>query len=116
MTSGDSSDTHENEDDGPKRDLFTVDETQVDALAALEFLWRHGVSVLDSPLWHLFALFSSADWTIDVRSTDPFEAHFSITLDRDQFELAMDDALTVEPLDRTDIGGRPEHHDVAWSP
>jgi DNA-binding transcriptional ArsR family regulator len=84
--------------------------------AALEFLWRHGVSVLDSPLWHLFALFSSTDWTTDVRSTEPLEARFSIALDGDELELAMDDTLTVSPVDRPDIDGLPEHHDVAWSP
>ena len=84
--------------------------------AALEFLWRHGVSVLDSPLWHLFALFSSTDWTTDVRSTDPFEGRFRIELDGDELELAMDDAFTVTVPDRPDTVGAAEHRDVAWSP
>ena len=83
---------------------------------AVEFLWRHGVSVFDSPLWQLFALFASADWTTDVRSTDPFEARFRVALAGDELELAMDDDFTVDLLDRPDTVELPEHSDVAWSP
>jgi len=67
--------------------------------AALEYLWRHGVSLLDLPLWEFFALLSSDDWTTDVRSTDPFEAHFRIEMGEDSLVLAMDDAFAVTPLD-----------------
>lgn len=83
---------------------------------AVEFLWRHGMSVLDAPLWELFALFSSADMTTDVRSTAPFEAWFRIALEGDELELAMDDAFTVDPVDDHDATGSADWPDAAWSP
>jgi hypothetical protein len=66
---------------------------------ALEFLWRHGVSMLDLPLWELFALIGSDDWTTDVRSTDPLDAHFRIEMGEEAVAFAMDDSFTVTSLD-----------------
>jgi len=66
---------------------------------ALEFLWRQGVSLLDLPLWELFALIDSDDWTTDVRSIDPLDAHFRIEMDGEAAAFAMDDSVTVTSLD-----------------
>jgi DNA-binding transcriptional ArsR family regulator len=63
--------------------------------AALEFLWRHGVSLLDLPLWEVFALLSSEEWTTDVRSTDPLDARFLIEMGDDSLTLTMDDDFAV---------------------
>jgi len=83
---------------------------------AMEFMWRHAVSVLDAPLWHLFALFASTDWTTDVRSTDPLEARFLIALDGDELELAMDEDYTVDAVDSHDATGSARTPDAARSP
>jgi DNA-binding transcriptional ArsR family regulator len=64
---------------------------------AIEFLWRHGVSLLDLPLWELFALLSSDDWTTDVRATDPLEARVRIEMGDEAVAFAMDDSFTVTP-------------------
>ena len=95
--------------------------------AALEYLWRHGVSLLDLPLWEFFALLSSDDWTTDVRSTDPFDGRFRIEMGDDSLELAMDDSFAVTPLDseghadaegNTDAGSHAdaESHTAAGGP
>lgn len=59
------------------------------------FLWRHGVSLLDLPLWEAFALFASGNWTTDVRSVTPLEASFRLEMDGETLALAMDDRFTV---------------------
>jgi len=70
--------------------------------AALEFLWRHGVSLLDTPLWEFFALLASAEWTTDVRSTDPLDAHFRIEMDDEAVAFTMDDSFAVDVVDDAD--------------
>jgi DNA-binding transcriptional ArsR family regulator len=76
--------------------------------AAIEFLWRHGVSLLDLPLWELFALLSSEEWTTDVRSTDPLDARFLVEMGDDSLALAMDDDFAVT---LPDPGSHADAHD-----
>lgn len=65
---------------------------------AAAFLWRHGVSLFETPLWELLGHVTSDDWTTEVESTVPLAARFEITLDDETLVLAMDDALTVTPV------------------
>lgn len=67
--------------------------------AAADFLRRHGLPPLETPLWELFGRFASDDWAVDVASRSPFAARFEITLDGETLALEMDDSLAVTPVD-----------------
>ncbi|USZ71686.1 ArsR/SmtB family transcription factor [Natronosalvus halobius] len=62
------------------------------------FLHRHGISVLETPLWELFGSFTSGEWTTDVRSMSPLEARFELSYDDEMLVLEMDDDLEVTPV------------------
>ncbi|MFB6141675.1 MAG: ArsR/SmtB family transcription factor [Halosimplex sp.] len=67
--------------------------------AAVAALWRHGVSLLDCPLWELFELFVSDAWTTEVASRSPLAARFRLSLDGDALELAMDEDFAVTTVE-----------------
>ncbi len=75
--------------------------------ATVGFLWRHGISILETPLWELFGYFTADDWTTDVRSLSPLEARFEITLEDERLVLEMDDELTVTPVSDGDSHDLP---------
>lgn len=68
----------------------------------VEALWRHGVSVLDTPLWELFEYTTGEFWDSTVVSEDPFVAHVEITLDDVCLRLSVDQTLSVSVLDETE--------------
>ncbi|WP_436926058.1 DUF7351 domain-containing protein [Halosimplex amylolyticum] len=68
---------------------------------AIEYLWRHGIDLFDSPLWELFELVVSDEWTTTVASTDPLDATFRIAMDGEAVELAMDERFEVSPVDES---------------
>lgn len=63
--------------------------------AAVGFLWDHGVSLLELPLWEFFEFIVTDAMRVDVDGVDPLEATFEITLDEETLRLVMDDSLTV---------------------
>lgn len=70
--------------------------------AAVGFLWDHGVSLLDCPIWEFFEYVATGTIGTDVASVDPLEATFEISFDDDTLRLEMDDSLTVAPVSTDD--------------
>ncbi|QPV61546.1 helix-turn-helix transcriptional regulator [Halosimplex litoreum] len=66
---------------------------------ASAFLWDHEIPLPETPLWELFGLFVSEEWTTDVRSADPVDARFELDFEGDTLALAMDDSFAVTPVD-----------------
>lgn len=66
--------------------------------AAIGFLWDHGRSLFDLPIWEFFELVASAAVTADVVSEDPLEATVTFALDGETRQFAFDDSLTVTPV------------------
>ena len=63
--------------------------------AAVGFLWNHGISLLDLPLWEFFELMTEGVVKTDVRSVDPFEATTTITFADETLRLTIDETMTV---------------------
>lgn len=66
--------------------------------ATAAFLHRHGISILETPLWELFGHFTSKNWTTDVRSASPLEARFELSCGDETLVLEMGDDLEVTPV------------------
>lgn len=69
--------------------------------AVLSLFLDHGVSILDVPLWEFYEYITSEVIAMEIVSEEPFEAHFTVTMDGESLSLRMDDAVTVslEPRD-----------------
>lgn len=57
------------------------------------FAYDHGIDVTETPVWE-FA-FAATDTALQVRSRDPWELEFSLTLDDETLELVVDADLEV---------------------
>ncbi|WP_415383457.1 winged helix-turn-helix domain-containing protein [Halosimplex sp. TS25] len=57
------------------------------------FYWRHGVDVLELPLWDLPSYVD--DWELDVVETDPFECRATIVYHGDSVQVSVDGDLRV---------------------
>lgn len=70
--------------------------------AVLSLFWNHGISILDVPLWVFYEYITSEVIEMEIVSDEPFEAHFTVTMDDESLSLRMDDSVTVtlEPCDR----------------
>lgn len=67
--------------------------------AVLGRLWEHGISLWDIPLWEFFALVESGAIATDVRSTEPVDIRFELSIAEDRLRLEMDETLTVAIAD-----------------
>ena len=63
--------------------------------AAVGFLWNHGISLLDLPLWEFFELMTERVVKTDVLSVDPFEATTTITFADQTLRFTMGETMTV---------------------
>lgn len=63
--------------------------------AAIGFLWEHGLSLFDVPIWELFGYIQSGTLSTTVVSESPFEATVEISRDGERLALEVDDSLTV---------------------
>ncbi|ELY45174.1 ArsR/SmtB family transcription factor [Natronorubrum sulfidifaciens] len=70
--------------------------------AAVGFLWGHGISMLETPLWEFFEFIVTETITTDVASTAPLEAVVEITVDDETLRLAIDDSFRVTPIPTVD--------------
>lgn len=70
--------------------------------AVLHLFWKHGVSILDIPLWELYEYLTTNVVRTDVVSEEPFEAEFTVELDDETLSLGMDEtaAVTLDSRDR----------------
>jgi len=56
------------------------------------FLYDHGVDVGTEPSWRLGWLHED---TVEVTSTEPFRARFTVQVEGDELDLTVDDELNV---------------------
>ncbi|MBX0297558.1 hypothetical protein EGH23_22025 [Halomicroarcula sp. F27] len=61
----------------------------------LYLFWKHGISVLDLPLWELYEYTTSDVFVTNIVSVEPFVADFTIALEDEILSLRMDDTATV---------------------
>jgi hypothetical protein len=76
-----------------ERDYLRIGEVLLREPALVAFCDAHGIDVTSRPLWTLE--FVVTDRPVTVRSTDPWEVRFRLTVDGDTLELAVDEDLTV---------------------
>lgn len=65
--------------------------------AAVGFFWKHGISLLELPLWEFLEFVATDTVTTTVSNTDPLEVTFEITFDDETLRLEMDSSMTVSP-------------------
>nr|WP_233340926.1 winged helix-turn-helix domain-containing protein [Haloprofundus sp. MHR1] len=61
----------------------------------VEAFWRHGVSVLEVPLWELFEYTTAEFWETTVVAEDPFLASVELTVDDVNLSFSVDHTLNV---------------------
>lgn len=71
--------------------------------AAIGFLWNHGVSLVELPLWEFFEFLVTGVVTVDVTSVDPLAATAEITLEGETLGLEIDDSLTATLADDSNV-------------
>lgn len=74
-------------------DILRVGEALLADPGLLSFCHGHGLDATTMPIWRLE--FAITDRNVTVRSTDPWEVAFRLTLDGDTLELVVDDELNV---------------------